>query len=111
MIAVAVIYDLAQAFLTLIGIGFLVNWIITIWATLTFGTWMALRGVSPLKARRGATWGVSILIEIIPILQVLPGWTISAITTVISVRAEDELARHANLAPIAKIGQTIRKAA
>ncbi len=92
MIAVAVIYDLAQAFLTLIGIGFLVNWIITIWAVLTFGTWLAIKGVNPMRARRGATWGVSVVVKFIPFLDLLPGWTVSTITTVASIRAEDRLA-------------------
>ena len=111
MITVAVIYDLVQIFLTLIGIGFLINWIISIWATLTFGTWLALRGISPMKARRGVTWGASVVIKMIPFLNALPGWTVSAITTVTTVRLEDELARHPALAPIAKIGQAFKKAA
>lgn len=107
MVAVAVFYDLVQFALTWllgwIGLGFIVSWLMTIWAGLTFGLWFTLKGASIMSGRRAAALGVGTIIEIIPILNFLPGWTVSVIISLSVTRAEDFLAGSAlPIAPLAK---------
>lgn len=90
MIGVATIYDALQAFLTFIIIGFLVNWIITIWAWLTFYFWFKFRGVSFLGTKSVSLNGGA-LIELIPGLNALPAWTAAVIILIIMTRSEDVL--------------------
>ncbi|MEK7209090.1 MAG: hypothetical protein AAB677_02425 [Patescibacteria group bacterium] len=96
MIAVAVIYDVIQIALTWllgwIGIGFIGSWLMTIWATMTFGLWFTLKGASIMSGKRAATLGIGTLIEAIPLLNSLPGWTVSTIVSLSVTRAEDILA-------------------
>lgn len=96
MIGGAVIYDLINIGLELItfGFGWTVNWIITIWATLTFWFWFKLRGVSFINPKQALFGGTSIVIKFIPWLDALPAWTALVITTIINTRAEDFLAKH-----------------
>ena len=93
MIAVAVIYDLIQVAMTWIlgwiGIGFIGAWLMTIWATMTFGLWFTLKGASIMSGKRAATLGLGALIEAIPLLNSLPGWTVSTIISLSVTRAED----------------------
>lgn len=97
MIAVAVIYDLVQIALTWIlgwiGIGFIGSWLITIWAAMTFGLWFTLKGASIMSGKRAASLGFGTLIEAIPLLNSLPGWTVSTIISLSATRAEDVLAQ------------------
>ena len=91
MIGVAALYDATQGLIefSLFGFGFTVNWIISVWAWLTFYTWFKIYGVSFLNFRRGATLNSSFLIELFPILAVIPSWTLAVLLLVLSVRAED----------------------
>lgn len=92
MIGVAVIYDAIQGFLTFILIGFLVNWIITIWAWLTFYFWFKTKGVSFLGSKALVLNGGG-LAEFIPGFNSLPVWTAAVVALVIMTRAEDALAQ------------------
>lgn len=100
MIAVAVIYDLIQAALVWIlgwvGVGFIGAWLVTIWATMTFGLWFTLKGASIMSGKRAATLGLGTLIEAMPLLNSLPGWTVSTIISLFVTRAEDILASSAS---------------
>ena len=111
MIAVGFIYDATQGVIefSLFGFGFTVNWIITIWAWLTFYTWFKIYGVSFLNPRRGAVLNTSFLLEIFPFLAVIPSWTLAVLLLVLSVRAEDFVKQ---VAPaIAAVAKTIGKVA
>ena len=98
MVSVALIYDIAQALLTFIGIGFLVNWIITLWANLTFWFWFTLHGISFWSPKRAGIMGVGNLIEWIPGLNALPACSAAVLLLWLNTRAEDVLAQ---VSPIA----------
>lgn len=107
MIAVAVIYDLIQIALTWLlgwlGIGFIGSWLMTLWAGMTFGLWFTLKGASIISGKRAASLGIGAIIEVIPLLNALPGWTVSVIISLSVTRAEDILAGSSlPIAPIAK---------
>ena len=93
MVAVAVIYDLAQGLLTFLGIGFLVNWIITLWANLTFWLWFTLHGISFWNGKRFGVAGISNVIEWIPGLSLLPACSAGVLLIWLNTRAEDVLAQ------------------
>lgn len=77
MIMVALLYDGLQFLieLSLFGFGWTVNWIITVWAWLTFYVWFKFRGVSFIRPRRALAFGGGFLIELIPWINNLPTWT------------------------------------
>lgn len=111
MIVVAFIYDATQAGIefSMFGFGFTVNWIISVWAWLTFYTWFKIYGVSFLNPRRGAVLNVGFLLEIFPWLAVIPSWTLTVLLLVLSVRAEDFVKQ---VAPaITAVAKTIGKVA
>ena len=85
-ILVALIFDGIQAFLALILIGIVLNWIVSIVAGLIFYFWMKNLGVSMQEAK-GMRIILSFLsaagIEFIPLMNAFPAWTAFAILTVI----------------------------
>ncbi|MBA3551212.1 hypothetical protein H0W32_03330 [Patescibacteria group bacterium] len=84
LIIVALIFDI----LSLIPV---VNWIVWILNWLTFPLWFKLHGVSYIHGKRLALAGLSSIIEIIPFLSILPGYTVSMILMVRNVRHEDKI--------------------
>jgi hypothetical protein len=63
---------------------------ITPFAFLFFQTWFLMRGVKFTKSYKGALTAVStLIIEMIPLIDMLPGWTVSTIITSINSRQED----------------------
>lgn len=110
MIGVALVYDLIQIGLEVImlGFGWTVNWVINIYAMLTFWFWFKLKGVSFVNPKRALFGSASIVIKFIPWLDALPTWTALTVTTIVSARTEDFLARH----PVAgAVGQAAVKTA
>lgn len=94
IVSVAVLYDLVQVGLDYILVGWAVNWVIDIWAWLTFYLWFKLRGV---------TFGgnkLAILI-VVPLIEVIAGmlelntlswgWTFEAVAIILVVKGEDTL--------------------
>ena len=85
-ILVALIFDGIQMFLTLIIIGVVLNWIIDVFALLTFYVWMKNMGMSMYESR-GMRTLLSLLgalgVELLPLVNSLPGWTAFAALTVI----------------------------
>ena len=84
MIAVAVIFDL----LSLIPF---VNIVVDVVAILTFGLWFAIKGLGFLNPRRFATMMVTVIVEAVPALSVLPAFTASIIATILMIKSEDRL--------------------
>ncbi|MCK5021856.1 MAG: hypothetical protein KAR54_01235 [Candidatus Pacebacteria bacterium] len=83
MVIIAFLIDGIQGFLTLILIGPFVNWLISIFAWLTFFLWFAIKGVRFSKDTKSLlmfTGGG--LMEVIPLIASLPGWTITIISLV-----------------------------
>jgi len=98
MLAVALFYDMSQVGLNLIGtipggqaITFIGTVLIDVWAFLTFYIWFKLQGVSFVNPKRGITMGGAVLIEIIPILNALPAWTLAVVILFITTRGEEAL--------------------
>ncbi len=109
MVTIAVIYDIVQIALTWtldwIGVGWIGSGLVTIWATMTFGLWFTLKGASIISGKRAASLGIGTLIEAIPLLNALPGWTVSTLIGLSVTRAEDILAHSGSpLAGVAKKG-------
>jgi hypothetical protein len=92
MIITALAYDAVQAFLDWILIGLVVNWILDIWAWLTFFIWFKLRGVSFANPKRAISLNGGFIAELIPAVNALPIWTAAVIIMVITVKTEDKLA-------------------
>ena len=91
MIVVALLYDAVQAFLDFILIGLAVNWILDIWAWLTFFIWFKLKGVSFANPKRAISLNGGFILELIPAVNALPIWTAAVIILVITVKTEDKL--------------------
>ncbi len=80
MLFVAILYDFAQLIVNFVPLaGQILSFIITIFAFLTFFLWFKFYGRSFTSPKRALAMGAGVVIEIIPILSVLPGWTVSVI--------------------------------
>jgi hypothetical protein len=95
MIVVAVFFDLLQLLLTVLLIGIVLNPAIDVVAFLTFYLWFKLKGVSLTSSNKQLIATVSgYIVEIIPILNALPGITIATIARIIVVKTEDTLLKN-----------------
>jgi hypothetical protein len=90
MLIVAVFFDLLNAGVNLIPVaGQIMAELITVFAYCCLWFWFSLKGVSLVSKKRAFRFfGVSI-IELIPILNVLPGITLSVLLTIAQVQLED----------------------
>lgn len=75
MICVALFYDALQVLLTPIFMG----WLVSIFAGLTFYVWFKMRGLNFVTPKRAGLLGGGFIIELIPILNVLPAWTLAIV--------------------------------
>ncbi|MCK4386782.1 MAG: hypothetical protein KAV41_01695 [Candidatus Pacebacteria bacterium] len=92
MIAAALFYDGVQTLLTAVGIGPFVNWLISIFAWLTFWLWFTIKGVSfTNNPKRLFTFMGGSLLEIIPLIATLPIWTANITATVFITKAENKI--------------------
>lgn len=84
MLATAGFYDLFSAIP-------IVNWLVAVFAWLTFGLWFAILGVGLISPKKFAVWGTSAVVGVIPAISALPELTAAIILTVLIVRAEEKL--------------------
>jgi len=92
MISTAIIVDGIQAFLTIIFIGPFVNWLISIFAWMTFFLWFALKGIKfTNNPKRVFTFMGGSLLEIIPGIATLPAWTATITITILTIKAEKKV--------------------
>ena len=78
MIIVAFIYDMIQATLQLLPIlGQILASLISIFAFLTFYVWFKVKGLNFSTVKRSMYLFGGLAIEIIPIVNALPTWTLS----------------------------------
>lgn len=112
MVGVALFFDLLQMFLNFVLIGFILNPIlVTPIAFLTFYLWYKMRGVGLSdSAKRFAVYVAGFLLELIPILNTLPGLTLSTLTMIMIVRAEDKAENLKNKLKIATQEKQLKKA-
>jgi len=92
MIIVALLFDGIQAVINLIPIvGQILSFLLSIFAFLTFYVWFKMNGISFAKPKRAGKLIGGGLIELIPILNVLPAWTL-AVFLIISETKINKLA-------------------
>jgi len=75
MVSVALFYDALQVLLALVFMG----WIISILALLTFYLWFKMRGLNFVRPKRAALLGGGFIIELIPLINILPAWTFAIV--------------------------------
>ncbi len=91
LVAVAVTIDLIQLLLTLVVVGAVISPIITIGATMLFWTWYKMLGISFVtNPKQIATLTTQFFGELIPVVDVLPLWTIGTIVTIVITNSEDK---------------------
>ncbi len=90
MISVAIVFDLLGFGLAFIPVaGWLIASAIGVVAFLTFFLWFNFRGVSYNGTRKIALSGIGFLLELVPLLNALPAWTISTSLMILVVKGED----------------------
>ncbi|TAL48821.1 hypothetical protein EPN83_03460 [Patescibacteria group bacterium] len=103
MVSVALLYDVVGGGIQLLPIvGQMVYWIIWIFAFLTFYLWFKIYGRSFLSPKRTLAMGAGAIIEIIPVLSILPGWTV-AVIFLIGIEKAERLASHVGIQALEKI--------
>lgn len=96
MILFALGVDGIQAFLNLIIIGVVLNWIINIPVGLTFWVWFHLLGISMSEAKGMRTLiflGMAFGFEFMPLINTLPGWTALAVGAMVNEYGSSALER------------------
>jgi len=92
MIGTALLIDSVQTLLTLVLIGPFVNWLISIFAWMTFFLWFLLKGVKfTNNPKKIFTFMGGSLAEFIPIIASLPIWTCTITMTILTIKAEKKL--------------------
>ncbi len=77
MFVVAIFFDVTQWLLAFI----FMDWLVSIFAYLTFFLWFKLKGISFMKPKRLVVAGTSFLLEIIPFVAALPALTGAVVIT------------------------------
>lgn len=98
MIAVALFFDGLQFGADLMNFipfaGFILAWVITsgisIFAFLTFFLWFQLQGIK-FNSKIVATTVGAFFIELIPVLNALPAWTLSVVVTLLFFQSKEIL--------------------
>lgn len=86
LILVALLFDGIQIFLTLIIIGAVLNWIVSLFAMMTFYVWLKLLGVSYWEGN-GTRKLLSFIgcgfLEVVPIFNAFLGWTVFVVLIIL----------------------------
>lgn len=92
MVSVAALFDLVQFFLNWIPfLGWILTSLLGVVAWLTFLLWFKMHGVDFVKPSRALTLGGGFLIELIPIVNDLPAWTVAVLILIASTRTKAHL--------------------
>jgi|GEM_PF-2901203 len=99
MLGVALFYDFMQIKVSLMHtlpfVGNVIAWlgttIIDLYALLTFFVWFKVHDVSFANPKRGLTMAGALIVELVPILNAVPAWTLAVIICFITVRGEEAL--------------------
>lgn len=114
MLCTAIFFDGLQAIFLLIPfLGWLLSSLVSIFAWLTFYTWTSIKGwgLSDTLKQIIVNW-VLPLIEIVPILNVLPTWTLKVVLSYSFLKAEDVLYNTSGgKADAEKLANLLRRAA
>lgn len=89
MATVAIIFDVILALISLIPfVGWIINALISVVAFLTFFMWFRTKGIKFNSPRKMASLPAGFLLELIPYLNILPGWTVAVFMTTASDKVE-----------------------
>lgn len=94
MVTVALFYDFVQAIISLLHIipalgnlmAAIATALLSAVAWLTFYFWFKLHGIHFNTAKRALTMGSGFIIELIPVLNILPGWTLAVILVILTTK-------------------------
>ena len=90
MLATAVLFDVVQALINLIPVvGQILSFFISIFAFMTFWLWFKMYGVSFSKGKNLKNLGFGFLIEMIPVVDILPAWTFAVFRLIAAKKLED----------------------
>lgn len=91
MVGVALFIDLIVILLNFIpGPGWIIIWLVNVIVWSTFYIWFKVKGVSFSTSRRALSLGGGLLIEMIPIIDILPAWTMAVVLIIRSSWKEDK---------------------
>lgn len=85
MVGTALFFDGFQTLLNFILMG----WLVTPLAFLTFYLWFRMKGVNFASAKRAGTMGLGFLIEIMPIINTLPAWTLAVVLIILDIKKKE----------------------
>lgn len=89
MIATALAYDITQFLFNFIPVvGWIISGFIFAFAFLTFYVWFKLYGTNFMTPKRALAMGAGVIIEMVPILNSLPGWTVAVLFLIGIEKAE-----------------------
>lgn len=88
MISTALFFDALQWLLAFI----VMDWLAGFFAFMTFYVWFKIHGMNFMTPKRLATMGGTFIIEIAPILSILPAWTGAVVILVLDYKAKKTLA-------------------
>jgi hypothetical protein len=96
MIGTAILLDCIQALTGLVPIiGQIIGWLVDAVALFGFWLWFKMHGISFSKKKRGLTLGIGALVELIPLINILPAWTLAVVRLVLTTKTK-------KLTPLAK---------
>ncbi len=98
MAVVALFYDVLGALFTLVAM----YWLVTLFYLLTFFLWFRVYGVTFWKPKRLLTMGSSFIIELIPIVSVLPAMTAAVLIVALDSKIK-------KVAPVLDIMNKVKK--
>ena len=84
MAVVAIFFDVLQWLMAFL----FMDWLVGIFAYLTFFVWFKIYGINLIKAKRLAVAGTSFILEIIPIVATLPALTAAVITVALDAKVK-----------------------
>ncbi|MDQ3089728.1 MAG: hypothetical protein M3Q24_01065 [bacterium] len=92
MIAVAVFFDAFQLIINLIPVlGQIISVVIGFFAFLTFYFWFSSKGVKFATPKRGGILGGGFIVEMIPIINMLPAWTLAVVLIILDQKKKELL--------------------
>ncbi|MEI6843280.1 MAG: hypothetical protein WCK48_02125 [bacterium] len=95
MVTVAIIFDVVQALIELIPIlGQIISIFIDIAAFFTFYLWFKMNGMNFSDPKKAGIMGGGFLIELIPILNALPAWTLAVVLLIGTTKAKELVAQN-----------------
>lgn len=93
LICIAVFLDVVQAMLSLVGflvLGIALNSLLSFFALMLFAVIFWIKGLSFFSSRRSARMMITIVSEMVPLINNLPAWTITTAMTIREIRKEEQ---------------------